>query len=572
MINKIAAKIFNEIADILEIQDENKFRIRSYRLAAEAIENLSEDLESIYKEGNLRNIPGIGAHLSERIEEIINNGDCKEHQELLKKIPHDLLDMLKIPFLGPRKVKKLYEELNIKTIEELKRAAFEGKLRNLEGFGETSEEKILKGIEQTEKNRGRFLISEAYEYADLIINKLKKIPEVNRIEIAGSLRRGKETIGDLDILIESNLPDKVMDLFTELKEVKEILAKGNTKSSVVLENNLEADLRVVDKSSFGVALLYFTGSKEHNVVLRTIAKKKGLKINEYGIYKEGRKEVKIGGESEEEVYKLMNMQWIPPELRENRGEIEKAQKNNLPKLIERKYIKGDIHIHTKASDGENTILEMAEKCKELGYEYLAITDHSKKVTIAGGLGEKELIKQFKDIDFVQKNIKGIKILKGVEVDILNDGKLDIKDEVLKMADFIIGAIHYKFEMTEEEMTERIIKAFKNPYLKGFSHPSGRLLTRRESYKVNMNKIIDAAKLYNVVLEINSNPHRLDLVDIYCKMAKEKGVKIYISTDAHSVGDLDYMNYGVTVARRGWLEKTDIINTYSLDKFLKAIKR
>lgn len=281
MINKIAAKIFNEIADILEIQDENKFRIRSYRLAAEAIENLSEDLESIYKEGNLRNIPGIGAHLSERIEEIINNGDCKEHQELLKKIPHDLLDMLKIPFLGPRKVKKLYEELNIKTIEELKRAAFEGKLRNLEGFGETSEEKILKGIEQTEKNRGRFLISEAYEYADLIINKLKKIPEVNRIEIAGSLRRGKETIGDLDILIESNLPDKVMDLFTELKEVKEILAKGNTKSSVVLENNLEADLRVVDKSSFGVALLYFTGSKEHNVVLRTIAKKKGLKINEY---------------------------------------------------------------------------------------------------------------------------------------------------------------------------------------------------------------------------------------------------------------------------------------------------
>jgi len=268
----------------------------------------------------------------------------------------------------------------------------------------------------------------------------------------------------------------------------------------------------------------------------------------------------------------MNMQWIPPELRENRGEIEKAQKNNLPKLIERKYIKGDLHIHTKASDGENTILEMAEKCKELGYEYLAITDHSKKVTIAGGLGEKELIKQFKDIDFVQKNIKGIKILKGVEVDILNDGKLDIKDEVLKMADFIIGAIHYKFEMTEEEMTERIIKAFKNPYLKGFSHPSGRLLTRRESYKVNMNKIIDAAKLYNVVLEINSNPHRLDLVDIYCKMAKEKGVKIYISTDAHSVGDLDYMNYGVTVARRGWLEKTDIINTYSLDKFLKAIKR
>ena len=572
VINKKIARIFSEIADILEINDENPFRIRSYRNAAITLENLSEDIDALYKEGNLNKIQGIGSHLAEKIEEIIKTGSCKDHQKLLKSFPHGLIEMLRIPYLGPKKVKKLYKELGIKTIEELREAARKGKLGDLEGFGITTEEKILHGIDQLEESKGRFLISEAAEYANLIIEKLKKLKEVERIEIAGSLRRGKETIGDLDILVESSKPDVIMDIFTEQKEVKEIVAKGLTKSSVILENDLKADLRVVKKESFGAAWMYFTGSKEHNVVLRTLAKKKSLKISEYGIFKEGKKEIKIGGGSEEEIYRLLDMAWIPAELRENRGEIEAAKNNNLPKLIERKYIKGDLHTHTIASDGSNTILEMAKAAQNLGYEYMAITDHSQKVSVAGGLSEKELLKQFKDIDLAEKKIKGFKIFKGVEVDILNDGSLDIKDEVLKKADFVIAAIHYKFEMSEEDMTDRIIKGFKNPFVIGFAHPTGRMLKKREGYKVNMNKIIEAAALYNVALEINANPVRLDLLDIYCKMAKEKGVKIYIATDAHSTQDLLFMDYGVQVARRGWLEKSDIINTYSLPKFLKLIRK
>jgi DNA polymerase (family 10) len=431
-------------------------------------------------------------------------------------------------------------------------------------MGAKKEENILKGIKLKKRIKGRFLLAEALKFVEPIVEALKKSKDVDQILPAGSLRRYKETVGDVDILITSKKPERIMDTFTSLPQVDRILAKGPTKSSVILKNGIQADVRVVDPSSFGAAAHYFTGSKQHNIQIRTLAVKQGLKISEYGIFK-GKK--KIGGKEEIDVFKAVELPFIPPELREGTGEIEAAQKGKLPKLIELKDIRGDLQMHSKWSDGNNTIEEMAKYGKKLGYEYIAMTDHSKAVRVAGGMNEKEVLKQIKEIDKINSKLKGIKVLKGIEVDILADGSMDLSDSVLKELDVVVAAVHSRFKMPKDEMTKRIIKAFKNKYVNILSHPTGRIIGRRDPYEVDMEEIIKAAADTGTFLEINAYPERLDIDDIHCRRAKENGVLISIDTDSHFDSQLENIKFGVAVARRGWLEKKDVINTLPLDKLL-----
>ncbi len=466
--------------------------------------------------------------------------------------------------MGPKTALLLYKKFKIDSPAKLEKAAKAGKLRGIPGMGAKKEENILRGLSLKKESHGRFLLNDASAHAELIVEELKKLKEVKKILPCGSLRRGKETIGDIDILVISSKPKKIMDTFVKLPAAKDVLAHGETKSSVILKNGMQADIRVVEEKSFGSAAHYFTGSKGHNIHLRQMAQKKGWKISEYGIFK-GKKQ--IGGATEEEMFEKFGMQFIPPELRETRGEFEAAAKGKIPKLIELKDIKGDLHLHTKATDGFNTIEEMAQAAKALGYEYIAITDHTQSTRIAGGLNEKEMLKHLKKIREADKKVKGIKILSGAEVDILPDGKLDYSDEVLKQLDIVLAAVHSRFKMPEKEMTERVIKAFQYKHVTIFTHPTGRLIGERDPYEIDMEKILQAAKKYNVAIEINAHPKRLDLTDVYCKRAKELGVKLTIATDAHSADQLELMKYGVVTARRGWLEKKDVINTLSLTKLI-----
>jgi len=570
MQNQDIANIFHEIADILEMLEENSFRIRSYRNAAQVLGNLPRDISEIDKEGKLKEIPGIGSSIAEKIDEVLKTGTCKFHQELLKSIPHGLLDIMKIPGMGPKSAVLVYKELKVDSVEKLRKAAKAGKLASLPRMGEKLQQKVLKGAQQFNASKDKFLLSTALAYAEEITTKLKKLKEVQRLEIAGSLRRKKELIGDIDILAISKKPEKIMDVFTSLKDIKRILAKGRTKSSIVLKNNLQVDIRVVEPTSFGSALHYFTGSKEHNVAIRDLAKRKGLKINEYGIYK-GKKA--IGGKEEIDVFKSVGIkQYIEPELRENTGEIEAAKKNKLPKLLKLKDIKGDLHMHTKESDGKSTLEEMAKAAKALGYKYIAITEHSKAVSVAHGLDEKRLLRHIERIDKINKKIKGIKLLKGIEVDIKSDGTLDLEDEVLKRCDVVIGAIHSRFAMPKKEMTDRIIKAMQNKHMNILAHPTGGLLKEREPYDLDIEKVLKTALDLGIIMELNSYPDRLDLNDMHCKLAKKIGVKISIGTDSHHTTHLANMKYGIYTARRGWLEKKDVINTLPLKKLLKLMKR
>jgi DNA polymerase (family 10) len=570
MENAEFAKVFWEIAELLEVKGENPFKIRAYQKAAQNIEALSENLEEIYKKGGrdaLEEIPGIGAHIAEKIEELIKTGKQKLHQRLLKEFPKGFIELMKTPGLGPKTAMLLYEKLKIDSREKLEKAAKAGKLRGLPGMGAKKEENILKGIELKKKVSGRHLLNDAWKHADTIVSALKKLKEIKEIVPAGSLRRWKETIGDIDILVIAEKSEKIMEAFTRLPQVGRVLAKGSTKSSVVLKDGMQADLRVLEPKSFGAALHYFTGSKQHNIQIRTLGVKKGLKISEYGVFKKNKY---IGGKTEEEVFKAVGLPWIPPEMREGTGEIEAAQKGKLPKLVELTDIRGDLQMHSKWSDGGNTIEQMAEYARKLGYEYIAITDHSKAVRVAGGMDEKEVLQQLKEIDEVNKKLKGITVLKGIEVDILADGSLDLPDKVLKELDVVVAAVHSRFKMPENEMTRRIITAFKNKYVNILSHPTGRIIGRREPYQVNMEEIIRAAKDSGTYLEINAYPERLDINDIYCRRAKEKGILISIDTDSHIDSQLGYMKYGVAVARRGWLEKKDIINTNPLAKLMKLL--
>ncbi len=571
MENKAIADVFTEIADILDIQGENPFRIRSYRNAARTIEDMSQNLEALIKSGkNPEEIPGIGKSISDKIGEILATGKSHFLEELRGKIPPGLTELLKLEGLGPKKVKVLHEELKVDSVDRLAKAAQAGRLRDLPGMGLKTEEKILKSIETYRSGMGRFKLSVGFQYAQAFLEYLQGVPGVKRLDPAGSFRRRRETIGDLDILAICRKGCKVMDRFTRYDEVAEVLSQGETKSSVRLRCGLQVDVRVLDEVSYGAALHYFTGSKAHNVAIRERAKEQGLKVSEYGIFR-AKDEKRLSGEAEEDVFTAVGLPFIAPELRENRGEIEAADAGKLPKLIELGDIRGDLQMHTSATDGKNSITEMAEKAKGMGYKYIAVTDHSKAVRVAGGLDEKELAKHLKAIEKANDQISGIRILPGVEVDILGDGTLDLKDDILKECQMVLASVHSRFNMEEKEMTRRIIRAIENPHVHILAHPTGRLILEREPYKVNLKEVIQAAIDHGVVLEINAYPDRLDLRDMDARMAKEMGAKLAISTDAHSTMQLELMKFGVFTARRGWIEARDVINTFPFEKMQKSLR-
>src|SRR3990167_4207027 len=573
MENADIAKIFEEIADLLEIKNDNPFRVRSYRNAALIIGGFPESMRSIVErdEKELENIKGIGKSIHEKIVEIVKTGKCQFHDELLKELPPGLLELLEVSGIGPKKVQLLYEKLGIQSVDELENAAKKGKLRDLPHMGEKTEEKILKAIQELKSRKGRFRLSLALAYAEPLVAYLKKIPGVIQVEPAGSLRRWKDTIGDVDILVTCKKDAPVMDRFVKYPDVKEIIAKGDTKSTAILKSGLQVDVRVLDEKSFGAALQYFTGSKAHNIAIRDRAKKMGLKISEYGVFEE-KTGKKVAGENEEDVYKAVGLPWIPPELRENMGEVEAAERGKLPRLVEPGDIKGDLHVHTNESDGIHTLEEMAAYAMHKGYEYIAITEHSKAVGIARGLDEERVLKQIKEIDRINKQLKGFRILKGIEVDIKSDGSLYLKDDVLKRLDVVVGAVHSKFNLTQEEMTDRIIKAMATGLLNIIAHPTGRIVGVREPYPVDSARLMNAAKEHGVILELNSYPDRLDLNDSYCRLAKDMGVMVAISTDSHNRLHMDNIRFGVHTARRGWLEKKDVLNTRPLTEVLKILKK
>lgn len=572
MDNKTIASVFEEIGNILEIQGADFFRVNAYRKAALTIANLAIDLRTMVDKNpqDIDKIPGIGTALKNKIIELVQTGKSREHEELKKGFPKGLLEMLQLRGVGPKKVKLFYSALKITTLKQLKEAAEKHLICELEGMGEKSEQDILNAIkEYSQFSTKRHLISEALQEATRYIDYMKKCKDIKRIEYAGSLRRAQETIGDIDILVTVKDPKKsgikIMGHFVQYKEVLTVVAVGDTKSSVILQSGIDVDLRLLAEENFGAALNYFTGSKEHNVAMRSLAIKKGLKLNEYGLMR-GKKI--IAGKTEEEVFEKLGLPYIPPEMRKNDGEIEYALKHKkMPKLVELKDIKGDLHSHSTYSDGKNSIAEMAQAFINLGYEYFAVTDHSSVMGVTRGMGTKDIHQQWKEIDALNKKLKGkIKILKGCEVDILKDGSLDFKDDVLKELDVVIISAHMFQRLPEDEQTQRIITAIENPYSKILGHPTGRLINRRPEMKFDMEKVIEAAVQNKVALEINSNPNRLDLVDKYIRIAKDKGAKFVIDTDSHSIYNPLFMRFGVGIAKRGWLEKKDILNASPLARF------
>ena len=570
MENTAIADVFNEIADILDILGENPFRIRSYRNAARVIGDMSENIATVAREGgDITALPGIGAALAEKVKELASTGRLSFLSELRERLPRGLPVLLKIEGLGPKKVKLFYDTLTIDSVDKLEKAAREGTLMDLPGIGDKSGENLLKAIARYRAGQGRFKLSAGLEYAESLIRHLRKARGVTAIEAAGSVRRRKETVGDIDILVICGGGSDIMDRFARYDGIEEMTAKGPTKSSARLSCGLNVDVRVLEEGSYGAALQYFTGSKDHNVALRGRAVARGLKLSEYGVFKGARA---IAGRNEEGVYAAVGLPLIPPELRENRGELEAAEKGELPALVELADIRGDLQMHTVATDGRGTILDMAAKAKELGYAYIAITDHSKAVRVARGLDAKRLAAHLKAIDKAGEKSPGIRILKGVEVDILPDGSLDLDDGILGECEVVIAAVHSRFNLPEREMTRRIVKGISNPRVHILGHTTGRLILERPGYEVDMEEIVKAAKDHGVVMEVNAHPDRLDLRDIHVRLAKEHGVKLVISTDAHSTQNLELMRYGVFTARRGWAEAGDVINTYPLKKLLKELKR
>lgn len=562
MKNQEIAKILYDMADRFSM-DGVAFKPYAYRKAADVLVSEKEDIESVYQRGGLKELesmPGIGKHIALKIEEYIKTGKIKQYELLKRQIPADIEELTKVEGVGPMTARTLYEKLNVKNIKDLKRAAEEHKIAPLFGFGDKKEQAILEGIGFLSKNEGRVSIVVAITEAKRIIDYLKAMPEVDNISIAGSLRRMKETVGDIDILVSSKNSSKVMDYFIKMPGVQKVWGKGKTKTSVRMDRGYNVDLRVVPKSSFGSALQYFTGSKEHNIALRRVAITKGLKLNEYGVFKGSKK---IAGETEQAVYSALGVDWIPPELREGLGELN----SKLPNLINYNDIKGDLHCHTNWSGGFNSIEEMARKAMSLNYSYIGITDHTKYLRIENGLDEKRLKEQRKEIDLVNKKIK-INILQGCEANILADGSIDIKDSALKELDFVIAGIHSHFKLSRDQMTKRMIKAMSNPYVDIISHPTGRIIGKRAEYEIDLDKILAVAKETDTILEINANPSRLDLNDINIRKAVKAGVKMIINTDAHEERHMDLMNLGVAQARRGWASKADIVNTKDLTTYFR----
>lgn len=568
--NSDVAELFNETADLLEVKGANPFQIRAYRNAAMTVKNLSGNVGDMIKQGkDLTEYPGIGKDLAGKIKQIVETGNFDKLKDLRKEVPQELSRLMKISGLGGKRVKKIYEELDISTVDDLEQAAQKKKIRSLEGFGEKTEQSILEGIERIKQTKGRTPLNIAEEIINPLIEYLKKDKKVKDIEVAGSNRRRKETVGDVDILVTVKKGSEVMDRFVEYEDVQKVISKGETRSSVLLRSDFQVDLRVVPRVSYGAALIYFTGSKNHNIAVRKIGVKKGLKINEYGVFKD---DDRVAGKTEQEVYKKIGLDFIPPELREDRGEVEAAKKGKLPKPVDIQDIRGDLHMHTKLTDGHYTLEEMINASKNLGYEYIAVSEHSKHVSVAGGIDAKQLAKRNEEIDRINEKLKDIVVLKSIEVDILEDGTLDLPDSILKELDITTCSIHYKFNLSKEKQTQRVLKAMDNPYFNILGHPTGRMINERSPYEIDMEKILKAAKEKNCIMELNAHPIRLDINDIYCKRAKEMGVKIAISTDAHSISDLRYMSYGVGQARRGWMEKNDVINTMTLKQLRKALER
>ncbi|MDA8169818.1 MAG: DNA polymerase/3'-5' exonuclease PolX [Nitrospiraceae bacterium] len=571
MRNQDIARIFTEIADMLEIKDENPFRVRAYRRAAMAIGGFPRDASGMSRE-ELRKIPGIGEDLAMKIREIADTGTCKFYDDLKKKSPAGLTQLLTIPGLGPKTAKFLYSEFNVRTVEELEKLVREHRLKGLRGFKEKSERNILRGIELMKKGTDRVPLGRILPVAQRLMEGLreKKAP-VKNLAIAGSLRRWKETIRDIDLLATSADPAKVMEVFTGLPEVKQVLAKGGTKTTVILEEGIQADLRVVEEDSFGAALCYFTGSKEHNIRLREMAVKRGLKINEYGVFDQNGK--KTGGKREEDVYNILGLPFIPPEMREDSGEIEAALEGRLPRVVQLSDIRGDLHVHSKWSDGGHTFEELADTAIKHGYSYLAVTDHSKGLGIARGLTVERMLEEIKLLDALNRKLKGtVRILKGVEVDIRSDYTLDFPDELLARLDVVNASIHTGFRQSSAQITKRIVSAMRNPFVNIISHPTGRLIGEREAYELDMDDVFREAKETGTALEINSFPARLDLNDSMARRAKEKGISIAISTDAHLLSHFDYMAYGVATARRAWLEPGEVINTMGVEELLKTLRK
>ncbi len=578
--NQELAKILNEIANYLEVEGA-AFKPAAYRKAALALEALEESVEVVYGDGGmpaLEEIPGVGKNIAEKIEEYIKFGRVKYYEQFKKKLPLDMDELIAVEGMGLKKAIFLYRELGVKNLKDLEKAAKVHKIARVFGFGDKTEKNILQGINFLKKSKGRFLLGDILPQVKDILARLKLLPEVEEISVAGSVRRMKETIGDVDILVIAKDYKKVMDFFVKLPGISKVWMKGSTKSSVRMAEGFDVDLRVVRKNSYGSALQYFTGSKEHNIFTRRIAMSQGLKLSEYGLF-QGKK--MIAGWSEKGVYKALGLAWIEPELRENQGEIEaalqRAQGNTgLSRIIGYGDIKGDLHCHSDWDGGTSSIKELALTAEERGYEYLGISDHTKFLRIERGLDEKKLDSRNKEIDrlnakYKMQNLK-FRILKGCEANILNDGSIDIKDYALVKLDFVIAGIHSNFKMEKAEMTERIIRAMKNPNVDIISHPTGRILKRRDEYQIDFDRILRAAKEYGVTLEINANPERLDLNDQNIRRAKEAGVRMVIDTDSHEKSQLRFMEFGIAQARRGWAEKEDIINCHSLAKLLTFLKK
>lgn len=572
MDNTTIAEVMQEIGELLEIKGENPFKIRAYQRASETIKHLETEVGILLERGELDEIPGIGSGIAEKIMEILTTGKCKYLEDLKKEIPEGLRKILEVPTVGPRTAKLVFESLGIKSIEELKKAAENNSLRSLRGLSEKTEENIIKGIEQMYARGQRLLLFEAYGIAREIVDSLRSQSFVYQVDMAGSMRRMKETIGDIDILSASKEPEKVMDYFCNLPIVEEVLARGQTKSSILTRQKKQVDLRVVKPEEYGSAIQYFTGSKEHSIKLRGIAHSRGLKINEYGIF-ETKGNKRIGGEKEEDIYKKLGLPLIPPVLREDRGEIEAAQENRLPHLVEQKDILGDLHVHSNWSDGWENIESIVKYAKKIGYKYIVISDHTGSLKIANALSPERLIEQMKFINKLNEKIDGITILKGAEFNIDSEGKLDFDEKIASAVDVGIGALHWGFGQTKEKITSRMIKAMENKNIDIIAHPTGRIMgpRGRGAYQCDLEAVFKKAKETGTSLELNSFPDRLDLNDIHLKEAKNYGIKIAMGTDAHNTKHLEYMMFGIATAQRGWLTKEDILNTYSSKELLKSLK-
>lgn len=569
MQNVEVGRIFEELADLLELDGANPFRVRAYRNAARTIEALSADVAAIAEREpiELQQLDGIGKDLADKIVVIVQTGQLPQLEELKQKIPAGVVQMLRIPGLGPKKVAALFKELGLETLDALKQAAEQGRIAELKGFGKKTEQSILEGLAIVAEAGQRVFLADAKVDADAIVADLQQLKCIKQATVAGSCRRRKETVGDLDVLVTSSDHNAAMDRLAANPLVVKVLARGDTKQRVRLRSGLELDLRVVPDESFGAASQYFTGSKEHNIVIRRRAQERGLKLNEYGLF---RGDELVASRTEEEVYAAVGLPWIPPELRENRGEIELAEAGTLPKLIELTDIRGDLHMHTTATDGMNSIREMAEAAKARGLKYIAITDHSKRVTMANGLDADRLRAHWKAIDKVRGEISGIEILKGIECDILEDATMDLPDDVLAEADWVLAVLHYGLKQPREQIDKRLLNAIRNPHVDAIGHLTGRLIGQRPGADLTFEDVLKAAADHGTWLEINAHPSRLDLDDIHAAAAKDRGIPIVINTDAHNIAGFDVMQYGIFQARRAGLEAKDVVNTRTLKDFQKLL--